>query len=86
MKVSALDRLVAKAVEQGPCLICCQPGAFARHRTWDAIDTSIRVDGWTDLKIAREYSVKVQEVRDVREAFAEARKRKRLLPGRQAPE
>lgn len=81
--MTALDRLMAKAVKQGPCLICGQPGHLARHRLWDSIDTSIRLSGWTDFRIARAYSVPAQEVHDVREAFAEARKRKRPLPGRQ---
>lgn len=80
--MSAAARLMAKAVKQGPCLICGRPGHLARHRLWDALDTAIRVDGWTDKKIADNWQVDVQEVRDVREAFAEARKRKRPLPGR----
>ena len=80
----AHSRLMAKAEKQGPCFLC-GPRNFARHRLWDAIDSAIRLDGWSDLKIARNWSVTVQEVRDVREAFAAARKAHRALPGRALP-
>lgn len=79
--MTALDRLMAKAVKQGPCFLCGET-ALARHRTWDAIDADLQA-GARELTIARNYVVKVQEVRDVREAYAEARRRKRPLPGRQ---
>jgi hypothetical protein len=77
----ALERLLAKAQPQGPCFLC-GPRNHARHRLWDAIDCSLRVDRLSAGQAAEEYGVTVREVEDVRLAFSYARRRKRSLPGR----
>jgi len=85
--MTARQRLESKAQEQGPCFLC-GPRNLARHRLWDSIDCSIRVDGldgWDVLQIAKRYGVSEQEVRDVREAFREARRLHKPLPGRMEP-
>lgn len=88
--MTALERLMVKARKQGPCLLCGH--SYARHRVWDSIDAelraeAIRPDGYSEggvFYVAGLYNVTVEEVRDVREAFAAARKAKRALPGRVA--
>lgn len=81
--MKALDRLLDKARPQGPCFLC-GPRNLARHRLWDAIDVSLRVDRLTPLETAEEYGISREEVVDVRVAFREARRKHRALPGRAA--
>ena len=78
---ASLAWLLAKARKQGPCLICGQPGTLARHRIWDAIDADLR-NGEGEVAIGHDYNEDVQEVRHVREAYAEARRKCQALPGR----
>jgi hypothetical protein len=79
--MTALDRLMEKAKRQGPCLLCGH--GYARHRLWDAIDQHLRM-GTSVRTTALIWApdLTVQEVRDVREAYASARRAKRALPGR----
>ena len=64
---------------RGPCCICGGPDA--RHRIWDSIDDQSRTsDGIAGT--ARWLHVTVAEVRLVRAAFGEARRRHAPLPGR----
>lgn len=77
--MSALDRLMEKARRQGPCLLCGQ--GYARHRLWDSIDAELR-SGASVAKAAYWYGVDLQEVCDVRDTYAAARRAKRQLPGR----
>jgi hypothetical protein len=79
--MKALDRLMEKARKQGPCLLCGH--GYARHRLWDAIDGALRIDRMDEEQIGRNWpGVTVQEIADVREAYAAARRAKRALPGR----
>lgn len=73
---------IERARRQGPCLFCAQPGASARHRLWDAVDFTLRLDGMSPAEVAKDRSMDVGEVRWVAEAFARARKAHRPLPGR----
>lgn len=81
--MTAEARLLALAKPQGRCMFH-PTHAHARHRLWDAIDCSLRMDGWSAQKVADNYGVTVQEVLDVREAYARARRLHRPLPGRLA--
>lgn len=55
---------------------------YARHRLWDSIDSEMRYGKMTDAEIADNWAISIEEVRDIRWAFAEARHKKRSLPGR----
>ena len=63
---------------RGECGICGGPDA--RHRLWDAVDTSGRMDGVK--RAASDYGMSVADVRLVMDEFAEARRQHRPLPGR----
>jgi len=74
--LARLDRI---RPPRGPCGIC--GGHDARHRIWDSIDDQSRTsDGVAGT--ARWLHVTVAEVRLVRAAFDEARRRHTPLPGR----
>lgn len=65
----------------GPCGICGGPDS--RHRLWDALDARGRsVDGPEGT--AADYGIPASDVRLVMEAYADARRRHRPLPGRAA--
>lgn len=74
-KLVALDLMFPPC---GPCLIC--GGTDKRHRLWDAIECSVRMDG---LAFAmKDYDVSKREALALADAFAHARRRHVLLPGR----
>lgn len=62
----------------GPCAMCGGPDK--RHRLWDAIETSGRLDGVAFA--ARDYDVSRADVRLLMRAFSLARYRHARLPGR----
>lgn len=80
--MTAREKLLAIGRKQGPCLICGGPNHLARHRAWDAIDQMLRMDDLPLRRVAWNFGVPVAEVRLVREAYADARRRKIALPGR----
>lgn len=79
--MTARELLLRIGRKQGPCLICGRSGHLARHRLWDALDSTLRA-GESESAVGRWYAVPVAEVRCVREAYAEARRAHRVLPGR----
>jgi hypothetical protein len=76
--MTARAKLLAKGRKQGPCGMC--GATYAPHRIWDAIDCALRYEN--EKAVAREYGVTVAEVRLVRDAYADARRRHAALPGR----
>jgi len=75
-----LARLDSRWPARGPCGICGGPDA--RHRLWDAIETSIRVDGLAYVQ--RDWpGTTAADARLLRAAYDEARRRHVALPGRQ---
>ncbi len=77
-----MSEYLERARRQGPCLICGAPGVLARHRLWDAVDASLRLDGMSPEEIAKDRHLDVGEVRWVLEQYAKARREHRTLPGR----
>jgi hypothetical protein len=61
----------------GPCAICGGPDK--RHRLWDAVDMSGRLDGVRFA--AKDYSMSGGDVRLVMRAYEMARREHRRLPG-----
>jgi hypothetical protein len=76
--VSLLARLDRVRPPYGPCGHCGGPDA--RHRIWDSVYDRVRTsDGIAGT--ARDLGVTVAEVRLVRQAYDEARRRHARLPG-----
>jgi len=74
-----LARLDRRWPRRGPCGICGGPDA--RHRLWDAIETSIRVDGIANVR-QNWPGTSGRDATLLRSAYAEARRLHVPLPGR----